>query len=81
MTDEARSALSRRIVDSLTPDLGPHTAAQALKLVCKKTKKTPATLSGGDLDLAVEVLGRMLRTLLGRGRSDRVVSWIRSYEE
>jgi hypothetical protein len=73
------SALSRRIVDSVTPDLGPHTAQQALQVVCKRAKKTPATLGADDLELACEVLGRMLRTLLGRGRSDRVVTWIRSY--
>ena len=74
---EPMSVFSRRIVESLTPDLGPHTAQQALNLVCKKAGKTPSTLGGVDIEVTDKVLGRMLRTLLGKGRSARVLRWIR----
>lgn len=70
--------VAQRILDVLTPELGPHTAGQALRVACDKVAATPESLSGTHLDNVCEQLGKMCRTLLGRGRSEELIAKIRA---
>ncbi len=64
---------AQRIYEVLEPELGPHTAAQALSVSCKKAGTTPESMGSRDLDAVTEHIARMCRTLLGRRRSAALV--------
>jgi len=57
----------------LAPHLGPHMAAKAIDLVAAQIDREVATMSFADLDAASDAVAPMLRTLLGRRRTDRVL--------
>lgn len=57
----------------LAPHLGPHMAAKAVDLVAAKIRRDVASLSFADLEAASDAVAPMLRTLLGRRRTDRVL--------
>lgn len=73
---EAFSPFAQRVIDGLSPDLGTHTAKQALKLVCKRAKCAPPRLAGEHVDTMRTVLRPMLRTLLGGARTELLIEWI-----
>ena len=72
MTD--RSVLSQRVFAALEPALGKHTAERALELVCKKTGVSASELGPADIESVRAVLGPMLRTLLGRAKTEQLLA-------
>ena len=67
-------AFADRVVDVLTPLLGPHTAKRALAMICKKAGKEPKQLGPADLEVAQSTLRPMLRTLIGNDVTVRVLA-------
>ena len=67
------SLYAQRLLDALEPAIGKHTARRALDLACKKTDHTPASLGASDHAAVADVLGPMLRTLVGRAKADRIL--------
>jgi hypothetical protein len=67
-------AFADRVVDVLTPLLGPHTAKRALAMICKKAGKEPEQLGPADLEVAQSTLRPMLRTLIGNDVTVRVLA-------
>jgi hypothetical protein len=67
------SYLSQRLLDALEPALGKHTAMRALELVCKKTGVPAQELGPAEIDGIRSALRPMLRTLLGREKTDQLL--------
>lgn len=67
------SFLSQRLLDALEPALGKHTAVRALEPVCKKTGVPAQELGPGEIDGIRAALRPMLRTLLGRAKTDQLL--------
>lgn len=70
----AGSAYAQRIVATLEPSLGKHTARRALGLVCKKTGRGADALAQTDQAAVADALRPMLRTLLGRDKTARLLA-------
>ena len=62
---------SDQVVAILQPLLGPHTAGQAVKMVCAKIGRRPSELEPRDAEGIAAQLIPMLRTLLGRAAAER----------
>lgn len=62
------------MLTALTPLLGRHTARRALVMVCKRAQKDVHTLAPEDLPIAYRTLRPMLRTLIGKEVTVRVLS-------
>jgi hypothetical protein len=67
------SVLSQRLLDALEPAIGRHTAARALDMVCKKTGVPATDLGPAEIDAVRAALRPMLRTLLGRAKTDQLL--------
>lgn len=70
-----------RVVNVLTPLLGPHTARRALAMICKRAGKEPAELGDADLGVAQNTLRPMLRTLIGNEVTIRVLAELAAQPE
>lgn len=68
------SVVADKVLNALTPLLGRHTARRALVMVCKRAHKDVQTLSSEDLPVAYRTLRPMLRTLIGKEVTVRVLS-------
>jgi len=68
------SVVADKVLNALTPLLGRHTARRALVMVCKRAQKDVHTLSSEDLPVAYRTLRPMLRTLIGKEVTVRVLS-------
>lgn len=71
---------AERVVNVLTPLLGPHTAKRALAMICKRAGKDAAELGVDDVELAQSTLRPMLRTLIGNEVTIRVLADISGEE-
>lgn len=67
-----RGGLAEHVVGVLEPLLGPHTAANAVRVACDKLGLAPDSLSRADAEAVSRELAPMLRTLLGRAAAERV---------
>lgn len=67
------SFLSERLLAALEPALGRHTAGRALDLVCKKTGVSAQELGPAEIEGVRDALRPMLRTLLGRAKTDQLL--------
>ncbi len=68
---------AQKIADRLSAYLGPHTARTAVKTFCLKAlSRGPETLSPGDAPLVLQALRPMLKTFVGKARSELILEAI-----
>jgi hypothetical protein len=77
MTDGGEVTVGDRIAARLTRYLGPHTARVAVKTFAfRALGRGPETLTVADIPAMTQALRPMLRTLVGKQRSEVVVQHI-----
>jgi hypothetical protein len=71
-------SIADQIIRVLEPYLGQHNARTAVKTFARRVfKRTPDTLTAGDLPALLEGMRPMLRTLVGETSAESVLQAIR----
>lgn len=77
MGESSGARVAERVAEQLARYLGPHTARVAVKtFAAKGLGRTPELLTLDDVPALAEALRPMLRTLVGRERSETVIRQI-----